>query len=173
MCEEVASTKTTLSLKIRNTCEKGNRRLKKLIEIIYRKSSLALRVLMGNLTWLLSGWPEPTEEEIIGYVCVILSSQTFKVVYITNKKLPQFLLLTAIISFLGACFCSKINRPTSGCFSRFKGELVEMTIRCHSLPFVVTRCSTRYHSLNHLLLLVVTRCVTRLSFYKRSYISCL
>ena len=37
------------------------------------------------------------------------------------------------------------------------------TTRCHSLSFVVTRCTTRFHSLS----LLFTRCIT-LSFYKRS-----
>ena len=37
------------------------------------------------------------------------------------------------------------------------------TTRCHSLSFVVTRCTTRCHSLS----LLFTRCIT-LSFYKRS-----
>ena len=67
-----------------------------------------------------------------------------------------------------------------------KGKLAKMMTRCYSLSLVVTRCTTRYHSLHHSLSLivplvvirchslyhslslVVTRCTTRLSFYKRS-----
>ena len=55
--------------------------------------------------------------------------------------------------------------------------------RCHSLSFVVTRCTTRCHLLHHSLSFVITRCIThchslsfvvtqctsRLSFYKRSF----
>ena len=37
----------------------------------------------------------------LGYICVILSSEIFKVVCITNKKLSQFLLLTVNISSYG------------------------------------------------------------------------
>ena len=59
--------------------------------------------------------------------------------------------------------------------------VVTCFITRHSLSFVVTRCTTRchslYHSLSlvnircHSLSLVVTGCTTRLSFYKRSIVS--
>ena len=39
-----------------------------------------------------------------------------------------------------------------------------VVILFHSLSLVITRCTTRCHSVNHLLLLVVTGCITRLSF---------
>ena len=42
-----------------------------------------------------------------------------------------------------------------------------VVIRCHSLSLVVTRCTIRCHSLS----LAITRCATRLSFYKRSFLT--
>ena len=44
-----------------------------------------------------------------------------------------------------------------------------VVICCHSLAFVVTRCTTRFHLLYHSLSLVVTRCISCLSFYKRLF----
>ena len=50
---------------------------------------------------------------------------------------------------------------------------VTIAINCHSLSFVVTRCTTRYHSLYHSLSFVVIWCTTRLSFYKWSWLNVL
>ena len=117
----------------------------------------------------------------------------FRVLYITNKKLSQFIFFTVNI------FCSYFNSPSSKSSARFtelpldclvlrsclgssfiqeKGKLAEMTtrchslslfvIRCHSLSFVVTCCTTCCHSWYHSLSFVVTRWITRLSFFKQS-----
>ena len=58
-----------------------------------------------------------------------------------------------------------VTRCTTRCHS-----LSLVVIRCHSLSFVVTRCTTRCHSLSF----VVTRCTTRchsLSFVVISWIT--
>ena len=43
------------------------------------------KCLWGISYEYLSGWPEPTKEESLGNVCVILSSKIFIVVCITDK----------------------------------------------------------------------------------------
>ena len=62
----------------------------------------------------------------------------------------------------------KINR--NGHSLSFVVPLVvtRCSTRCHSLPLPVIRCHSLYHSLSLVVSLVVTRCTTRLSFYKRS-----
>ena len=119
----------------------------------------------------------------LGNVCVILSSEIFKVVGITNKKTVSIPASYREYFFLGACFYSQFSSlsvRSSLMFNKYlygaqwqvpllfekkknypKRLLVVIhcnlvllaVIRCHSLSFVVTR----YHWLS----LIFTRCTTR------------
>ena len=130
-----------------------------------------------------------TRKKSHGNVCVILSSEIFKVVCITNKKLTRFLLLTVNISSWGLvstlnsivslqdhprCFKS-LFRTNNGRFlsysrkrkiSQHSHSLSLVVIHCHSLSFVVTRCHSLSlvviccHSVFLVVPLVVTRCTT-------------
>ena len=97
----------------------------------------------------------------------------FKVVYITNRKPFQLLLLTVNISSQGLfsalnsiiplhclpqglkSFLQIAQRQVPFLFGK-KGKLAEMTTLCHSVLFVVTRCL----SLSLVVPLLVTSCTT-------------
>ena len=104
---------------------------------------------------------------------------------ICEQLLLPFLLLTVIISsqvLVSTLSLIGLLQRSSSMFKEFslgclvvgysfiwkQEKLTQMVTRCHSLSFVVTRCTTRCHSLYHSLSLVITLCTTRLSFYKRS-----
>ena len=115
----------------------------------------------------LTGWPKPTEEEIITLCLCHTIFITFKVVCITNKKTVSIPASYSWYFFLGACFCSSFNCPSSKSSSRFKefslcclvissslirrkGKLSKTNTLCHSLSFVVSPCTTRCHLMYYL-----------------------
>ena len=84
-----------------------------------------------------------------------------------KEKLPEMVtcchLLSLVVPLVSLVVPLVVTRCTTRCHS-LSLVVLPVVIRCHSLSFVVTRCTTRCHSLS----LVVSRCTTRLSFYKRS-----
>ena len=80
------------------------------------------------------------------------------VIYIAEYVVVIHCIYCFILKSKSLCF-SFIYLPfvTTRCITRFHSLY-------HSLSFVVTRCHSLYHSLSF----VVNRCTTRLSFYKRS-----
>ena len=120
--------------------------------------------------------------------------RTLILMKICEQPLLQFLLLTVNISSQELVSALNSTGLLQSVFLRvLSGRLLsylkkrKISRNCHSLPFVVIRCTTRCHSLYHSLSLVasrchslyhslslyaplvVTLCTTRLSFYKRSY----
>ena len=115
--------------------------------------------------------------------------RTLILMKIFEQLLLQFLLLTVNISswvLVSALNSIGLLQRSSSTFKEFslgclvvgssliweKEKLVKMVTPCHSLPFVVTRCTIRCHSLSLVAPLIATRChsmYTHLSFYERSW----
>ena len=114
----------------------------------------------------------------LGHACVTISSEIFKIVCITNKKMSQFLVLTVYISSKGLvslltelCLSQIIFniqrvffRVLSGRFLSYLKKrkisqndhlLLLIIIHCHLLLFVATRCISWYHSLPLVVPLIV------------------
>ena len=126
----------------------------------------------------LSGWPEPTKEEITrSCLCHTIFRNFLSCMYHKQQNcldsyfLWLIFLLRGLFLLLIQSSLFKIllfKEFSLGCIEVGssliwkKGKLTKITTRCHSLPLVVIRCLS--------FSLVVTRCITRLPFYKGSYL---